>query len=222
MIQPKAVAFALFAASFFGASLLSAEVDFASLINTQQLLHVNAYTNGETDGSYHVGLTTGYLNTDTADLFNMFCVDFAGTIYPPTSYEITVRSLDSSLYVGPNELGLTLQQLQTMAILGSQFDGVQSDDVPLQHDIWSFTAPANTFTTDAQLTAAESAVGTTDFSNAYLLDVTVTGPNNQQQAFEAIVNGTLNGGASPVPEPGTLILVGAGLLSLGFARRRRA
>lgn len=208
------------------AGIIAAPFFVSLLVAGQVSLTVLPYApDYEDDGSYYVGLTQGYLNGDSAVPFWMYCVDFNGTIYPPTTYNVTMVSLNPSLFTG-DSLGLSLAQLQTQYLLGQEFgsspSGNSTQDSDIQHDIWNFTGGA--FTPDANMTsllsAAEAAQASDPqsvFSNAYLFDV--TGPNGQQ-AFMPSQVFTLQDTAAPLPEPRTFsLLVAAGLLA--FVARRR-
>jgi len=70
----------------------------------------------------------------------------------------------------------------------------------------------------SDLNAAMAAMGSETFANAFLLD-----PTNEpgQQAFMPVDTGGLTTHSNPLPEPGTMLLLGAGLIAVGFTRRSR-
>jgi hypothetical protein len=209
----------------------------------------------ENDGSYYVGLTQGFLtdmNTDvTSSNFWMYCVDFLGTIYPPTSYDVNIVSLQYSSFTGdpPPGINLSLAQLQTDYLLGQDFgtspggSATEADDVDIQHAVWNFYGGDFTLgtyaTTQLDIAGCETGLYASDssqcesvtftpidpnssiYANANLLDVT---SSSGQQAF---MTGFLPAGApfnnaSPLtPEPTTLMLFGTGLLACFAWRSRR-
>jgi len=201
--------------------------------NDQFELEVDPYP-GENDGSYYVGLTTGVLHDLTAntysDAFQMFCVDFNHDISGlPVYYNINIESILGPGEPDPNPpgLGLSLTTLQTQALLGADFNGTLPNDSDVQHDIWNlsytgngplpFTPPTANMTT--LLDNATNALATSNFSNAYLFDIV----DADGQAFMPIVPGGFNNSSQPpVPEPGTLAMLGLGLIGLGSLKLRRS
>ncbi len=197
----------------------------------------NAPSDPEVGDGYYVGLTIGYINDVTtqqsSDAFYMFCVDFNGHLESvPVTYNVVIDSLvgaDSA--VPDSNLGETLQQLQTQALLGANFGTSPSGNVPfdadVQYTIWNINNPAPSpalpgpdATMGALLAAAQLTQGlhTTDFTNYFVFDT--TGPN--EQAFMPVPSGNPNNNVQPpVPEPGTWAMLGLSLIGLGSLKLRR-
>ena len=219
------------------------------LQSTDQLsLTVMNYTSGEVGDGFFVGLTQGYINDvtqqQTSDPFYMFCVDFNNEINVPVTYNTIIESIAGALG-GPNDppdplpgLNESLQTLQTQAVLGSNFGSTPSGnaaaDADIQFDIWNLNTPpadlpdsgppdANML---ALLAAAELAQPTANYSGAYLFDITpeaAGNPNGPGQAFMPVDPGGFNNSSSPpAPEPGTLVMLGLGLIGLGSFKLRRS
>ncbi len=204
-------------------------------------LTVMGYSSGENDGQFFVGLTQGYI-TDltqqtTSAAFYMFCVDFKDEINVPVTYDIVIEGLSGSdpTSIPDAGLGLSLQTLQTQSLLGAQFGTTPSLnsglDTDIQHDIWNmsggqYTPPTAGMTSALQ--TADLAYGAgQDYSGAWLFDVLAnsqTNPNGPGQAFMAVDTTTGFNHSSeppPVPEPGTLAMLGLGLIGLGSFKLRR-
>jgi hypothetical protein len=223
-------------------------------------LTVEPYPNGtvsgtpETDGGspdYYVGLTHGVLTevvsgtaTAMSDPFLMFCVDFNHDISGlPVTYAINIESLfGSSEPDGPPGLGLSMQTLQTQALLGGNFGttaptGAEPQlqtDIDAQHEIWNLSyegngsAPFTPLNPDMTnlLNTATNALSSNTFSNSYLFDI-INPPQGGTppagQAFMPITSGGFNNDVTPpAPEPGTLVMLGLGLIGLGSLKLRRS
>jgi len=225
--------------SLFVTGLAADTVDFSTLIANQEIavgqtyaLTVEPYASGENGGGYYVGLTEGILaiNSNLSVSILMYCVDFMDDISVPTTYNISVVSLNSALPT-PDPLGLTLSQLQTQYILGQNFgttpSGDSAADTDIQEDIWNFTGGTfgvdtsmQTLLNGATTTLGAESSSSTYFSNGYLLNVTA---EPGEQAFMPVTTPptVVTDLADPlVPEPGTFLLLGLGLASCwGIAKR---
>jgi autotransporter-associated beta strand protein len=78
------------------------------------------------------------------------------------------------------------------------------------------------------ITGAISGVGTTELlastkltANSIVQNTLIIGAGGSVTIREVAVGGAVNAGSAPVPEPGTWVLIGIGLLSLLAFRRRR-
>jgi hypothetical protein len=223
-------------------------LDDAQSTDTFQLT-VNPYpvisgSQCENDGSFCVGLTSGTLKDMTtgqvSDAINMFCVDFNHDITTTAIYNVLVQGLVTT----PSPNGLSPEQLQSMqlqALLGADFGtslptSPSESDIEVQHDIWNLDIPTPTGTgtpfvpaTDSGQMAAALAelAGGVSFNNSFLFDIiatTDTGTNIPGQAFMPVTQGGFNNNTTPpdAPEPGTLAMLGLGLIGLGSLKLRRS
>ncbi len=171
------------------------------------------YPAGFTDGTYYVADAAGKLNEL---LITMWCIDAKDHITQNQWNVIVVSLADPTGLAGV--LGLTVDQFKAMFLLGQGFSPTdQALDVSLQHEIWNFTDPADfplTPAQKAQVAAVLASVGNYDWSHAYVLLET----GNQCSWVGQLFN---EGSAPPkIPEPGTLVLLGLGLLIVGPLYRR--
>jgi hypothetical protein len=201
-------------------------------------LTVEPYS-GETGGGFFVGLTQGFLNDSAgnpqSDAIYMFCVDFHHEILAvPATFNINIDGL-----LGPDNavpdagLGENLQTLQTQALLGTNFGTTPTGNLPFdayaQFDIWNLNNPSAGFANDgggvmqALLNAAIAAQPTANFAAGYLFDIAPPPGSNGQQAFMPVVPGGFNNSSQPpTPEPGTLAMLGLGLIGLGSLKLRKS
>lgn len=175
--------------------------------------------------------------------FDIYCIDFDHTVRSVwTSHSITfTQAVGANLLQAQRQLGTEkawgIQQLRAAAYLTTQFaanpvgPGSADDQWDTIHGaIWSmFSTNANV--NQASMLALASTAVTTAGGNAlwddYVLMV-------DEQAFGANYSNStvLNQGfigyepgrtvTTVTPEPSTYVLMGAGLLAVGFVRRKRA
>ncbi len=202
----------LFAAVF----LLIASMAMADNLNLTSLP-------GFTYGGYYVGPATGNLNGGVS--FAWVCNDYTDTTYIPSSFGVNVSTIPSLTYAmyasHPPTAGqvATYEQAAILLWQMSQPGNQNSDAIGgLNFAIWNLFNPAvpdpgssATWVTWAQSQdlSAWNYVDVRIFTDTNTVD-----PHNQEG---------MSGSATPVPEPGTSILFGAGvgLIACGAIRRRQ-
>lgn len=171
-------------------------------------LHYMGYPAGLTDGSYYVGLAKGDLAGDGLGPFPMWCVDPTHRV-SKSDWDVAIRPLTAAGIAG-NGMGYSLLELQTMAVLGSGFNNTNPNDKMIQHAIWSLV-DGRSLTVGEQtlLTTAQALVSSFNFNGYVLLDPLECGGQSMMTKM-----------SSTVPEPGTLALVGLGLVAAAYLSRR--
>jgi hypothetical protein len=192
--------------------------------------------NGINDGAYYVSPYTGVMSSNGQKTpVTLFCDDFNNEVTWNQTWQAYVTPLNSSnlsntrygnsadvaLLAGTNPYyaKYTAAQLYAQAAwLTTQFDqylpGNPAEVVALQYAIWDLfdpNAPTNA-AAKAWILSAEKNYGLVNLNNFEL--VTNIGPLRLTgQVQEFIV---------PVPEPGTFVLLGTGLLVVMYFGRRKA
>jgi hypothetical protein len=198
------------------------------------------YPSNEQAGGYYVGLTTGVITDSSgnfSDPFQMFCNDFNDDLgvplpFPPNPvFNINILSLLGSdpLSVPDHGLGLPLGALQLQALLGANFGTMpsynSSADGAAQFDIWNLNVPPAALPEDGTLLAnATAALPGANFNGAFMFDIVLPpgGDGEGYQAFMPVDTIPFHNSSSGTPEPGTLALVGLGLIGLGGLKLRRS
>lgn len=192
--------------------------------------------NGINDGHYYVSPYQGMMTSNGQNsLVTLFCDDFNNEVTWNQTWQANVTPLSSSDLSNTrygNAANVALLQLSDpyyntysaaqlyaqAAWLTMQFNQYLSTDpsqvIALQYAIWDLFDPNAPTNAGAQawILSAEQNYGSVDPNNFEL--VTNVGPlalTGQVQEF-----------IIPTPEPGTLALLGAGLLGLVFLVRRKA
>lgn len=178
----------------------------ADVIDT---LNYNGYPHGINDGHYYVGLASGSLASNPADLFSMWCIDSLHEV-SKNHWLVNVYTIGEAAASG--YMGFTLADYQTMAVLGNGFTNLNPNDSQVQHAIWSLGDSRSLTTTEQNiLSTAVSGIGQYDYSGIRVFVPRETGG----QMF-------MTGETSPVPEPSSLLLMlpGVGLLALARVAKR--
>lgn len=211
--------------------------------SAQEVLH---YEGVKTAGGDKVGgaSTGAYLASRAPYVtkFDIYCVDFdnvAGNVW--TAHAVTfqqatgIYSLQAQRSLG-TEKAWGIQQLRAAAYLSTRFGispvgpGASDDQWDTIHGaIWSMFSTNSDVNKSAMLTMANNAITTAGNDSQWddyvlLLDEKAFSPNYNRyttlnQTFITRDPGTTV--TTVTPEPATYVMMGAGLLAVGFVRRKR-
>jgi hypothetical protein len=192
---------------------------------------------GQTAGGYYVGYSTANITTATNQTlvdFSMICDDFLHTTNIPSGpFQYNVSTLADLTGVRFTQ-SPQLTNYRLAAILLYNFDGLDpitqsSQAGDYNFALWNLFTPSTpdfgnslSLITDAN---TQLALGLTNPDNAAAFRdfriFTPTSANSSQQEFLGISTDNFGTPPSGVPEPGTFVLLGAGLVGVGALRYRR-
>lgn len=202
----------------FGTSL------FASVV---QVSYINAPT-GANDGTYYV---LPYAITVNGVATSAICYDIFDDIAGSQTWyanELTVAEAATSGFFGaiPNALSL----YREIGWLSVQSYANAAAQVDLQHNIWNVFGGSQTYVVNqgpgsysaALATAQASGYAGFDFSTvAFLVPVDGIAGDASGQAFVIGTTSTTTSVAAQTPEPGTIAMLGGGLMAMAIGSRRR-
>ncbi len=160
---------------------------------------------------YYVGPVSGNLNGGAQTGF--VCDDFLTETYVPSSFPVQVSTLADISQTKFGGQPNALFKYQEVAWLLNQMNSNPTQVGPIQFAIWNVFTPSTpdpAGTQDWINAAASINPAEWDFSSMRIYTATTT----RNQEF-------VGGGATSVPEPGLILLLGFGLAGLGMLEGRR-